>query len=83
MKDIRQQGHQFFEEVILTLEDGTTVKHDDTFMTKGDAVSHAITDLKESLAYDKIRFDTLQREINQKERLLSSLQKHQEKSEKD
>ncbi len=53
LKEIRQRGELFIYEIKLKLENGKTLKYENSFSTKEEAVGHAIALLEKSIAERK------------------------------
>lgn len=77
VKEIHKQGRFFiYKDVVLTLEDGTTLKYEDSFLTKGEAISHAIEKLNQRIANRKMYIDSEMKEMQKDEKLLKLMMKH-------
>ena len=76
VKEIHQRGHQFIYEVIVTLEDGTSLNFDNCFFSKTEAISHAITQLKQSIASRKIYIESETHKMAVEEKLLEIMNRH-------
>ena len=78
VKEIRQRGEVFVFEIKLKLENGKTIKYDNSFSTKDEAVSHAIALLEKSIADRKRYIEEEEQRMSKEERLLKVLMKHQQ-----
>ena len=76
VKEIHQKGHQFMYEIILTLEDGATLKHSHSFLTMDEALCHAIEELKQRITNRKVHLESELKKMRTDERLVEILMKH-------
>jgi hypothetical protein len=79
VKEIRQRGELFIYEIKLKLENGKTLKCENSFSTKEEAVGHAIALLEKSIAERKKYIEEEEQRMRKEERLLNVLMKHRQK----
>lgn len=79
VKEIRQRGELFIYEIKLKLENGKTLKYENSFSTKEEAVGHAIALLEKSIAERKKYIEEEEQRMRKEERLLNVLMKHRQK----
>lgn len=78
VKEIRQRGELFIYEIKLKLENGKTLKCDNSFSTKEEAVGHAIALLDKSIVDRKKNIEEEEQRMRKDERLLKVLMKHRQ-----
>lgn len=78
VKEIRQRGELFIYEIKLKLENGKTLKCDNSFSTKEEAVGHAIALLEKSIVGRKKNIEEEEQRMRKDERLLKVLMKHRQ-----
>lgn len=78
VKEIRQRGELFIYEIKLKLENGKTLKYENSFSTKEEAVGHAIALLEKSIAERKKYIEEEEQRMRKDERLLKVLMKHRQ-----
>lgn len=78
VKEIRQRGELFIYEIKLKLENGKTLKYENSFSTKEEAVGHAIALLEKSIADRKKYIEEEEQRMKKDERLLNVLMKHRQ-----
>jgi len=78
VKEIRQCGELFIYEIKLKLENGKTLKCDNSFSTKEEAVGYAIALLEKSIVGRKKNIEEEEQRMRKDERLLKVLMKHRQ-----
>ena len=73
IKEIHQHGNVLVSKIVLKLKNGKTIKYEDTFPSKEEAIDHAIALIEMSIEERKRKILSEEQKLKKEERLLNVL----------